>query len=287
MNPGFIREITESIGESNAKLFPLTGGDINEAFRLEGQSGRSYFLKVNRNDLPGIFEKEKAGLDELRKCPSLKTPDVISLGKTSIDIPFLILEYLDFSYKSEEYWGRFGEGLSKLHQIKDSSFGFKEDNFIGSLPQLNHRYSNANDFVISGRFEPMLKLAVDKGLFREEYQEDFKVFCHNIQDYFKEEMPSLIHGDLWSGNHACVGNDEPCIFDPAVCYGLPGFDFAMLRLFGKPPAQFYEGYFGSTAKVKELENAWEILSLYYLLVHLVLFGRSYLAPVVGILKKYR
>ena len=55
-------------------------------------------------------------------------------------------------------------------------------------------------------------------------------------------VPSLVHGDLWSGNQAHCSNGDPVIYDPATYYGDREVDLAMTKLFGSNSNKFYETY---------------------------------------------
>lgn len=57
-----------------------------------------------------------------------------------------------------------------------------------------------------------------------------------------EQKPSLIHGDLWSGNFICNESAEPVLIDPAVYFGHPSVDLEMTTLFGGFHSGFYEAY---------------------------------------------
>jgi fructosamine-3-kinase len=87
--------------------------------------------------------------------------------------------------------------------------------------------------------------------------------------------PSLLHGDLWSGNYAAVAGGEPVIFDPAVYYGDREADLAMTELFGRFPDSFYDSY----AEVLPPDPGYRVrrtlYNLYHVLNHLNLFGSGY------------
>ena len=110
--------------------------------------------------------------------------------------------------------------------------------------------------------------------------------CKKLSDLLPVETPSLIHGDLWSGNIICDKQGKPVLIDPAIYYGFREMDIAMLNLFGSIPSSAIDAY----QDVFPLYNGWknriEINQLYPLLVHLVLFGSSYYNSVLNILRKY-
>jgi fructosamine-3-kinase len=99
-------------------------------------------------------------------------------------------------------------------------------------------------------------------------------------------FPSLLHGDLWSGN--CItGNDgEAWLIDPAVSVGNFEADLAMTELFGGFPYSFYGAYNEINPIDQGYRERRELYNLYHLLNHLNLFGGSYLGAVRRILRKY-
>ena len=97
------------------------------------------------------------------------------------------------------------------------------------------------------------------------------------------EPPSRLHGDLWSGNLHVDERGTPCLIDPAVYGGHREIDLAMMRLFGG----FGDRVFAAYAEVYPLESAAKarvpLYQLYPLLVHVNLFGGSYLGALRGAL----
>ena len=100
------------------------------------------------------------------------------------------------------------------------------------------------------------------------------------------EKPSLLHGDLWSGNYI-VGNDgRAWLIDPAVYVGHFEADLAMTELFGRFPSDFYRAYSEKNPIDGGYKDRRDLYNLYHLLNHLNLFGGSYLGAVRQILQKY-
>jgi fructosamine-3-kinase len=113
-----------------------------------------------------------------------------------------------------------------------------------------------------------------------------KSYSKKLEDIYSEEKPSLLHGDLWSGNLMVSSKGSPCIFDPAVYYGHREMDLAMMSLFGGFGNYWVEAY----NEIYPLENGWEerlvIGQLYPLMVHVNLFGGTYARSVESILQKF-
>ena len=106
------------------------------------------------------------------------------------------------------------------------------------------------------------------------------------QELFAEISPTLLHGDLWSGNYLISTEGRPYLIDPAVYYGHREVDIAMTKLFGGFGADFYAAYWEHFSRDSNETARNDLYQLYYLLVHLNLFGASYYNSVKGILGCY-
>ncbi len=167
-----------------------------------------------------------------------------------------------------------------------SFFGLDHDNYMGSLPQQNTQSPVWTNFFIRCRLEPQVRLAVEKGLLETSALRHFERLYQALPAIFPEEAPSLLHGDLWSGNFLCDENSRPVLIDPAVYFGHRSMDLAMTTLFGGFEKSFYESYayhFPFPANYREL---WEICNLYPLLIHLNLFGESYRRKILYTIQRF-
>jgi len=160
------------------------------------------------------------------------------------------------------------------------------NNYIGSLHQSNQKHDKWVSFFIEERLNPQLKLAYDSGKINSSILEKFEVMFLVLEEIFPVEKPSLLHGDLWSGNLMTDNFGNPCLIDPAVYFGFREMDLAMTTLFGGFDSEFYESY----QRINHLETGWQerfdICNLYPLLVHVNLFGEGYLSSVKNILKRF-
>lgn len=276
-----LNKITEKANLEITSFKALAGGDINEVFLVSGSAGE-YVLKVNNAEkFPLMFEAEKQGLDELRKAEAVKIPEIFSNGKIE-SLAYLLLEYIPTGNKNNGFWQDFGHKMALLHQNTSETFGFNQQNYIGSLPQYNESHENAAEFYIDQRLEPQIRMAHDNG---------FKLgslnkFFRNVSDEIPDEKPSLVHGDLWGGNFLISKKSEPVLIDPAVAYAPREMDIGMMQLFGG----FDEKIFIAYNEVFPLQENWQqrldIWQLYYLLVHLNIFGAGYLSRVKEVINKY-
>ena len=260
---------------------PVGGGSINEAYRLEGTDGSRYFLKLNdARHLPipstGLrtgFAAEVEGLNTIAATNTIRVPRPIAHGSAGGQ-SFLVLEHLELNSSGDA--SLLGEQLAALHRCTSSRFGFPADNFIGTTPQPNGWEDNWIDFWREHRLGFQLQLAAQNG-YGGTLQSMGEKLSEALPAFFGSyaPRPSLLHGDLWSGNHAFLPDGTSAIFDPATYYGDRECDIAMTELFGGYPAGFYAAY----RAVYPLDGGYaarrDLYNLYHILNHANLFGGGY------------
>lgn len=261
-----------------------SGGCINNAVRIKTREG-SFFLKWNEGIEEDMFAAEANGLRILRASGSLNIPEVLGVGKVE-DRHFLVLEYIDSRYPEKGYWKKLGQGLASQHRQTSRQYGLEENNYIGSLPQKNAQTDNWIAFFQENRLEVQLGLAVYKGLVEDDFVRRFKALYPKLPDLLSYEPPSLLHGDLWSGNVMVGGEGEPCLIDPAVYYGNREAELAFTELFGGFEQDFYSAYQEAYPLEAGYDDRKDIYNLYPLMVHVNIFGTSYLSGVERILKRF-
>ncbi|HHN47367.1 MAG TPA: ketosamine-3-kinase [Bacteroidales bacterium] len=263
----------------------VSGGDINRAFRVRTQYS-SYFIKYNdANRYPGMFRAEAKGLDILGKPGLLRVPKVLGTSETG-KYSWLLLEFIEQGRSGKNFWEDFGTSLAQLHRISSDDFGLDHNNYIGSLPQSNRQHKSWSGFFIEERLQRQLEIARNKGLVDKSLVRHFENLYKAVPGIFPSEPPSLIHGDLWSGNFMCDENGRACLIDPAVYYGFREMDIAMSRLFGGFSGSFYTAYQETYPMAPGWNDRLEICNLYPLMVHLNLFGSGYLGSVKAIAGRF-
>ncbi|CAA9892603.1 conserved hypothetical protein [Candidatus Methylobacter favarea] len=268
-------EIATGVPFKAASSRAVHGGDINSAFRLQGD-GKSYFVKLNRVALAAMFKAEFAGLQEMARTQTVRVPAPVVCGTTA-EHSFLVLENLEFGSASKASERLLGRQLAHLHQRLQPYFGWQRDNTIGSTPQPNCKSDDWLNFWREQRLGFQLKLAAENG-YRGKLQAQGELLVSDMDDLFQNyrPTPSLLHGDLWSGNAAVNKEGCPVIFDPACYYGDREADLAMTELFGGFSQDFYAAY----QEVWPLDHGYAVrkafYNLYNILNHLNLFGGGYL-----------
>ena len=287
MNPSLTAHLSTVISNETlcsftlSKSTPVGGGSINDAYRLEGTDGSRYFLKLNdAQHLPipstGLrtgFAAEAEGLNAIAATNTIRVPRPIAHGSAGRQ-SYLVLEYLELSSRGDAKL--LGEQLSALHRCEGKSFGFSQDNFIGTTPQPNKWTNNWVTFWREHRLGFQLQLAEHNG-----YGGQLQTLGEKLLDALPAffvgyaPQPSLLHGDLWSGNHAFLADGTPTIFDPAAYYGDREADLAMTELFGGYSADFYAAYRAAYPLDMGYATRRNLYNLYHILNHANLFGGGY------------
>jgi fructosamine-3-kinase len=232
---------------------PLAGGDIAEVALVELADGR----RAVRKRTPYDATLESEGLEALGAAGA-RVPAVLA-----VDASTLVLEHVRARPDPEAL----GAELATVHQHRADAFGWHRDNVIGSLPQRNPRCDTWLELYVEHRLRP----------YRDDLPHPLAArlddACERVLPVLLDHgpAPSLVHGDLWSGNVL----DGRVLIDPAVHHGDREIDLAMLDLFGGVPDALAAGY----DAVWPLPEGWErrrpAQQLYHLLVHVRLFGAGY------------
>ncbi|MBC2606768.1 fructosamine kinase family protein [Pelagicoccus albus] len=249
----------------------LGGGCINDAYCLQGD-GHRFFLKSNRPDFSSAFSSEAEALNELADTQTVRVPKVLASFESS-NKSYLILEYIEPARSGSRDWAKLGRQLAELHKIQKPFFGWKRDNFIGATPQPNPRGENWDEFFKEHRLKRMLTLCQKLG-YRIPGADQL---LQTLPDFFESyaPQPSLLHGDLWSGNVAFDSDGAPFVFDPASYYGDRETDLAFTEFFGGFSPEFYTAYQDAFPLAAGYEKRKILYNLYHCLNHLYLFGSSY------------
>ena len=252
----------------------MSGGCIHDCYRVT-IAGAQRFLKLNEERFADAFAAEADGLNALRTT-GLRAPEPFSHG-IAAGKAYLLLEYLDLKQRGD--FAALGRMLAAAHRKPGPRFGWSRDNYIGSTPQQNGWCDDWEEFWHERRLRPQIELAASNGFDLPDLDPGPLLQNHRPQ-------PSLLHGDLWSGNAAFTA-DGPVVFDPAVYYGDREADLAMTELFGGFPRAFYDAYNEAWPLDAGYARRKALYNLYHLLNHLNLFGGGYLGQVKATLRLLR
>ena len=277
------KELDSEIVDSQS----LSGGCISNAYKIKTGVGEIYFLKYNSSVNNNMFMKEAHGLQELNKACVIKIPDVICY-----DEDYILLEQIEAGIKQKNFSEDFGRKFALLHNFTSEFYGFYEDNYIGSNPQINISQGNEKQdwtkFYFNKRILFQLYLAEETGNSTSELRKAIAVLENKMDEIVVDngENPSLLHGDLWNGNYLINKKGFACLIDPAVYYGNREADLAMTKLFGGFDSKFYEAYNEAFPLPEGHEYRENIYKLYHVLNHLNLFGGGYYSQAMSLISFY-
>jgi len=265
------------------------GGSINQTEVLTLSNGEKVFLKTNAHPPKDFFPAEAKGLDLLQKAgggPKIPKP----LGMEPGPSPrFFLMEYVEESPPAREFDILFADALASMHRVTQDAHGLDHDNYIGSTVQRNTKEKDGLIFFRDHRIRFQQELARTNGKLPAQLDKQLDTLCGKLELLLDTtgEQPALLHGDLWSGNYFQAKSDQrPCIFDPAVYYGLRESDLAMTEVFGSLSGSFYRAYHEAFPLNPGYEDRRDIYNLYHILNHLNLFGGSYLSSVESIVNRF-
>jgi fructosamine-3-kinase len=248
------------------------GGCINSGHSVSDGS-RTYFVKLNQASQLAMFEAEAAGLQAMQATQTIRVPTPICYGTVGSD-SYIVLEWIALGQGGSRPWREMGQQLAAMHRATNhQGFGWERDNTIGSTPQINTWTKSWTEFWVDCRINYQLRLASRKGGNFPNHGNLLAAIPQLLAGYTPQ--PSLVHGDLWSGNAAIAQSGEPVIFDPATYYGDREVDLAMTELFGSFPAEFYRGYNEVWALDAGYKQRKTLYNLYHILNHFNLFGGGY------------
>lgn len=244
-----------------------------------------FFIKWNEGQYAGMFEAEAKGLALLQQTKAIAVPEVIGVGKKA-EKEYLMMEWIASGYRKANYWQDFGQKLATLHRQSWDKHGLWFDNYIGGLIQANEPVENGIVFFIEKRLKVQVGLSLYEGKIMPKYNEKFNRLYEKLPDLIPNEKPALLHGDLWDGNVVVNNNGFATLIDPAVYYGLRESELAFSTLFNRFDTVFYNEYNETFPLEPNFRERIPLYNLYPLMVHVNLFGKSYLSAVERILSKY-
>jgi protein-ribulosamine 3-kinase len=271
--------VERSLGLHGARWRCVGHSDWGRSFSLEVGASR-YFVKASRGRYRSTIEAEGDGIAALRSTRAIRTPSVVA-QLTSDDTSILVLEWLDLSPSRDG--AALGAALAALHRATPPGgpigerFGWHRDNWIGGTPQHNDWSDDWIAFFRERRLVPQLAVAAKQG-FEDGLVAEGQRLIDKLPVLLRNHdvRPSLLHGDLWSGNVGMLSSGEPVIFDPAIYVGDREADIAMSELFGGFDADFYAAYNAAWPLDPDYSIRFDVYNLYHVLNHLNLFGRGYL-----------
>lgn len=288
MNRALASKLSTRLGSRVVRSHAAAGGDINESFEVELANGRKYFVKTQSAELPFFYDREAQGLAWLRETQTLRVPEVVfATDLDELGPACLVLEHIARSPHAESFDEQLGAGLAALHRAGAAQHGLDHDNYLATLPQDNRATSTWAEFYASRRVAPQLERAVRAGHANSTLAHRLERVLARIRELSgPEEPPARLHGDLWGGNVISDASGAPVLIDPAVYGGHREIDLAMMRLFGGFSERVFSAYAAAFPLAPGHAERVPLYQLYPLLVHVNLFGRSYVPQVERCIAKW-
>lgn len=272
------------ISESISSYSAVTGGDINEAYYIRTEE-QEYFVKLNRNMTESFFEFERQGLEKIRLSDTVDVPQVHGIV-TANEVPMLWLEWIEED-KLSHTEQQLGEQVACMHLKTGTQFGLEGTGFIGQLEHDSRLTDSWLEYYRDVRLAGQLRIGRQRQLIHGERERKLVELLANLDRWVPANPKvSLLHGDLWRGNWIAGKEGTPVLIDPSVLYGDHEFEIALTRLFGGFSERFYNAYTDIIPLSDTYEEREPIYQLYYLLVHLNMFGEAYGRLVDRILNRY-
>ena len=280
--PNVKRDISLLLETPIIKMQPVGGATFDQACIAQSKSD-NFFVKFGTTGSRITAEFE--GLQELEKSNTVRVPRPILLG-CSEGTTYMVTECISFAGPRSDSFEQLGHQMAMLHRFVHEKHGWASDNYIGATSQPNSQNKNWLEFFSTNRLSHQLRIAHKNG------------YCGNVQTLGTRlldnlvnllgshtPVPSLLHGDLWSGNCSFDAKGNPVIFDPAVYYGDREADIAMTSLFGGFPSDFYHAYLEAWPFPEGHHERSDLYQLYHILNHLNLFGRVYLGQAESMMRR--
>jgi protein-ribulosamine 3-kinase len=266
-------EIETELGERIAYVEAVAGGCISNASRVTLQNGRNVFLKWG--SAADLFHAEAAGLQAIAATNTVRVPAITAVKN------WLLLEWLEPGTTNAAQWEQLGRNLAAMHQTRGAEFGWPDANFIGTLPQRNVW---TGDWPAFWRDERIAAQAHGMNAQHRQRIDNLLRFCDELEAG-NEDGPSLLHGDLWGGNVHGMASGDAALIDPSCYYGHREVDLAMATLFGGFDSRFFDAYNEAWPLRPGFERRRNFYQLYYMLVHVNLFGGAYVSGAMSLVGK--
>ena len=274
--------IAEAAGSPPVRFKPLGGGCIGDVSRVTLEDGRTVVAKTG--DAGSGLDLEGFMLQYLRDKGGLPVPDVLYA-----DDGLLLMSCLETAGGiSPGAQAEAADLLAALHGVGAENFGFERDTVIGGLHQPNPDTARWIDFFRDHRLLHMGRQALDSGRLPGGLMTRLETLTAKLGDWIDAPAaPSLIHGDMWTGNVLCNHGRISGFVDPAIYYADAEIELAFSTLFGT----FGDAFFGRYREHRPIrpgffEERVDLYNLYPLLVHVRLFGGSYVGSVDRTLARF-
>ncbi len=260
----------------------LTQGQIGPIYTLK-TAGNTYLLKTSEPS--ARLWTEAKMLKDIKKY-DIPVPQVFDVSDS-----YLLMEFIEECRVAKETQEtEAAKVLARLHSVSNEScmYGYYYDTAIGLFTQYNEQTQyNWTLFLGQMRIMPMAKICYDRGKISKETVTRLECLCRDLYKRIdmSEITPSLLHGDLRSEN-ILFNIKETVLIDPAIYFGDREMDLASILLFDTFGETFFDTYREAYPLSKDFYSTKvPIYQIYPLLMHVALYGQSYLPALKQRLKQ--
>jgi fructosamine-3-kinase len=276
---GLETRLQSALGSAVVEAAPMAVGFGLTGLAVALADGRHLAVKARAKDSDGpSLEIEGTMLSELARLSDLPVPRVHLSAPDLLVMDFIENDGGPITPAVERDAARL---IAALHTSPRPHFGFARDTLIGPLPQPNPMSALWVPFFRDHRLLHMAHAASDEGRLPAPLLARIEKLAARLDDYLLEPShPSLLHGDLWTGNVLVRGNRIAGFVDPAISFGHPEIELAFATMFGT----FGKAFFAAYEALSPLEPGFhevrrDLYNLYPALVHVRLFGAGYLSGI--------
>lgn len=280
ISPAIYSEIEQALGHRIVAVAPLSAANNAQIYRIALDNNAVRVAKVAERGL----DTEAWMLKYLRDKSGLPVPEVF-YGNEHVIIMQFVAAHETIDYRAES---GAAEQLAALHAVTAEAYGMERDTLIGSLTQPGGWSQDWPSFFAEKRLLHMARRALDEGKIDARMMSQTEKVAARLPAILKNpQPPSLVHGDVWSGNIIAGRGTIAAYLDPAIYYADAEVELAFIRLFNT----FSDSFFAKYNDLRPIrpgfhEERADIYNLYPLLVHTRLFGASYARKAQKILDRF-
>ena len=284
VRPDYFGRIGAAAGAPVRRMHPLAGGCVGAVYRAELTDGRQVAVKIADRQT-GRLQVEGAMLDDLGRLSRLPVPRNLYAAPELLVMSWIENDGGGLGTSAQEHAA---ELLAALHGITADRYGYERDTLIGGLAQPNGWMPSWRDFFGERRLLYMAHEAQRASRLPSSLLHRVESLAGRLDRWIADDAkPSLIHGDMWSGNVLTKDGRIAGFVDPAIYYADSEIELAFSTLF----STFGDAFFRRYDELRPLrpgffEERRDLYNLYPLLVHVRLFGGSYVGSVERALARY-
>ncbi|XP_040568948.1 ketosamine-3-kinase [Lepeophtheirus salmonis] len=270
-------------------------GFISQGSVFDSNIGKLFVKKNEKVKGSVMFNGELESIKAIEKTGIVRVPRPIKVLE-DLTQAYIVMEFLEMKSMYSAQFAEFGTQLAKLHlhnielEKTDpskyvSKFGFHCQTCCGILPQKNEWNPDWISFYTSKLQEQMDRIKVEQD---DEEVEELWLKCKDkIPNLFAgiTIKPSLIHGDMWSGNVKQLDDGTPVMYDAACFYGHHEYDLGIAGMFGGFSTSFYDSYHEIIPKEPGFEKRHSLYQLFHYLNHWNHFGDGYRHGSISLMEK--